>query len=65
MMSRFVMAPDEARRHEMILFYLENASSTGRRIASFYGEQDRPTPHWDEFSIGLAARSRASFSILE
>lgn len=65
MMSRFVLVVDEARRHELILFYLENASATGYRIASFYDGQDTPTPHWQEISEGLEARSRASFKILE
>ncbi len=64
MMSRFLMVPDEARRHEMILFYLENASSTGRAISSFYDEQDKPTSHWRAISEGLTARSRSSFEIL-
>lgn len=65
MMSRFVMVADEARRHELILFYLENASATGYRIASFYDAQGTPSSHWRAISEGLEARSRASFKILE
>lgn len=65
MMSRFVMVPDEERRHEMILYYLENASETGHRIETFYDAQDDPTAHWIEISMGLEGRSRNSFRILD
>jgi hypothetical protein len=65
MMSRFVMVPDAERRHEMILFYLENASGTGHPIASFYDASDNPAPHWREISAGLTDRSRESFSIID
>jgi|GEM_PF-947411 len=64
MMSRFLMVPDEERRNELILFYLENASTTGRSIASFYDNQDNRTAHWREISKELTARSRESFSIV-
>lgn len=65
MMSRFLMVPDEERRHELILFYLENARTTGHKIASFYDASDTPTPHWKQISEGLTERSRASFVIIE
>lgn len=64
MMSRFLMVPDEAKRNEMILFYLENASSTGYTIASFYDEKDEPTAHWKSLSVGLTERSRRAFEVL-
>ncbi len=65
MMSRFLMVPDDARRHEMILFYLENASTTGYSISTFYDMNDNPTRHWKEISQELTARSRESFRILD
>lgn len=65
MMSRFLMVPDKAKRNELILFYLENASPTGHTITSFYDEKDEPTPHWRELSVGLTERSRKAFEILE
>lgn len=65
MMSRFVMLADDDRRHELILFYLENASATGHRITTFYDAQGAPSAHWRTVSEGLEARSRASFTILE
>ena len=63
MMSRFVMVPDDARRHEMILFYLENASNTGLSIDQFYDATDEPTPEWVAISEDLTASSRQAFSI--
>lgn len=63
MMSRFVMVPDSERRHEMILFYLENASTSGYSIDTFYDADDNPTDHWEEISEGLTARSRDTFII--
>lgn len=63
MMSRFVMVPDSARRHEMILFYLENASHTGYTIDTFYDADDNPTEHWVSISEGLTDRSRDAFTI--
>ncbi|MBT8399194.1 MAG: hypothetical protein KJO98_01860, partial [Rhodothermia bacterium] len=65
MMSRFLMIPDEDRRHEMILFYLENASTTGYEISTFYDAQDTPTAHWEAISRELTTRSRESFGILD
>ncbi len=62
--TRFLMIPDEDRRHEMILFYLENASTTGHKISIFYDAQDNPAPHWNAISRDLTARWRESFHIL-
>ena len=65
-MSRFLTVPDAARRNELILFYLENASTTGYPISTFYDERAETTaPHWDLISVGLTVRSRQSFTIIE
>lgn len=63
MMSRFVTVPDEARRHELILFYVENVSASGHRLAEFI-EGDRETDIWKEISGRLKRRSLSSFDIL-
>jgi hypothetical protein len=64
MMSRFVTVPDEERKHELILFYIENSSTTGHSLKEFYkGEEE--TPIWNEISKGLTKRSLENFSILE
>ncbi|NNE35117.1 MAG: hypothetical protein HKN13_07780 [Rhodothermales bacterium] len=49
----------------MILFYLENASTTGYEISTFYDAQDTPTAHWEAISRELTTRSRESFGILD
>jgi hypothetical protein len=64
MMSRFVTVPDDERKHELILFYVENVSETGHRLQEFYeGESD--TQIWQEISRGLTRRSFENFSILK
>ena len=62
-MSRFLMVPDDDRRHELILFYLENAGDLGIRIDELYTEAG-PTKRWRELSVGLTERSRESFEIV-
>ncbi|NND70279.1 MAG: hypothetical protein HKN43_01740 [Rhodothermales bacterium] len=62
-MSRFLTVPDKERRHEMILFYLEPASTTGYTIDSFYDENDNMTSHWLTLSKSLTRRSRTAFDI--
>jgi len=64
MMSRFLTVPDAERKHELILFYMENASSTGKTISDFYSG-DNDTAVWREISIGLTARSRKAFKVSE
>lgn len=62
MMSRFLTVPDAERRNELILFYLENVSKTGKKIADFYAG-DNETDVWREISVGLTARSRKAFAV--
>jgi hypothetical protein len=62
MMSRFVTVPDAERRNEMILYYLENVSTSGRRLSEFY-IGDEETQVWREISKGLTGRSLKAFRI--
>jgi hypothetical protein len=62
MMSRFVTVPDAERRHELILFYIENVGPTGRRVSDFYRGDDE-TEIWREISAGLTERSLKAFEI--
>ncbi len=62
MMSRFVTVPDAARKHELILFYVENVSGSGHRLQEFYAG-DTETPVWQEISRGLTGRSLENFSV--
>jgi len=62
MMSRFLTVPDEAKKHELILFYLENVSSTKTRLAEFY-QNDESTEIWKQISRELTNRSLKAFKI--
>ena len=62
MMSRFVNVPDEAKKHELILFYIENVSPTKHRLAEFY-QSDGETEIWRQISRDLTARSLKAFTI--
>ncbi len=67
MMSRFVTVPDAARRHELILFYMEMAPASGHTLAEFYegkGEEAVETPLWRQIGAGLTARSLQNFTVL-
>ena len=62
MMSRFVTVPDEAKKHELILFYLENVSKTKHKLAEFYKGDDE-TDVWRQISNALTNRSLKAFKI--
>ncbi len=62
MMSRFLTVPDAERKNELILFYLENVSTTGKTISDFYSG-DEETAVWRGISVGLTARSRKAFQV--
>ena len=64
MMSRYVAVPDSARRHELILFYVENVSHSGRRLAEFYADEEE-TAVWKKISKDLAARAKKNFEIMK
>jgi hypothetical protein len=65
MMSRFVTVPDVERKHEFILFYIENISPTGHQMNEFYQGEEEETPIWREISKELTERSLENFSILK
>jgi hypothetical protein len=62
MMSRFVTVPDAERKHELILFYMENVSKTGHRLSEFYNGEEE-TEIWKTISKGLKERSLQSFKV--
>jgi hypothetical protein len=62
MMSRFLTVPEEDKKHELILYYLENVSKTKQNIADFY-KDDKENEVWKEISRGLKERSLKSFEI--
>ena len=62
MMSRFLTVPDEAKKNELILFYIENASETKHKLSEFY-KDDEATEIWKNISKGLTERSLKAFKI--
>lgn len=62
MMSRFLTVPEEDKKHELILYYLENVSQTNHSIADFY-KDNNTTPVWDKISRELTKRSLKSFQV--
>lgn len=62
MMSRFVTVPDQERKHELILFYIENVSESGRQLEDFYMD-DQETELWKEISWSLTRRSFENFEV--
>ncbi|MDH3493361.1 MAG: hypothetical protein OEM82_07420, partial [Acidobacteriota bacterium] len=62
MMSRFITVPRENRKHELILYYLENVSSSKHRLSEFY-EDDQATEIWKAVGKGLKERSLSAFEI--
>jgi hypothetical protein len=61
--SRFLTLGDESRKHELILFYLEPAATTGHTIAEFY-EGETKTKLFERISAELKQRSMQAFEIL-
>ncbi len=64
MMSRFVTVAGEDRKHELILFYVENVSESGHKLIEFY-EDDNKTQVWQNISKYLTERSLQNFEIIE
>ncbi len=62
MMSRFITVPEENKKHELILFYLENVSTSKYKLSEFYKE-DSATYVWKEIGLSLKARSLNAFEI--
>ncbi len=64
MMSRYVMVPDEVRKHEMILFYVEMLEPAGYALKDFY-QDDQETALWQNVAAGLKQRAEAAFTLTE
>lgn len=65
MMSRFVTVAGEAKKHELILFYIENVSTSGYELSAFYDDSGNDTENWIRISRGLTARSLEHFAVLQ
>ena len=62
MMSRFLTVPDKAKKHELILYYLENVSSSNHKLAEFY-KDDKPAQVWKNIAKDIKLRSLKAFKI--
>jgi len=60
--SRFVTVTDEKRKHELILFYVENLSETGFRILELY-EDNHYSKLGEKVCKQIKGRSLNSFNI--
>ncbi len=63
MSIRYLTVPDSARRHELIIFYIEPLGATGARLDQLY-VGDGETPLWKSLAAELATRARAAFEVL-
>jgi hypothetical protein len=61
MMNRYVRAVDEAKRHEIILFYLEPASSFPKEASEF--KPGPPVENLPQFLIDFVGRANTTFSV--
>lgn len=61
LMSRFLTIGDETRRHELILFYFENARDHGLSVAELDADESRI----GTVAKGLEERSLAAFRVLD
>ncbi len=64
MTTRFARILGPGRRHEVLIFYHENISSTGRRLAEI-ARDDLVRPEYQEIAEALTRRALNSFSITE
>jgi len=67
MMARLLTVPDDAKRNELILFYVEMASNTGLGVSDCYYQDDSGEWHesaaWKDLSLELADRLEAALEI--
>lgn len=62
MLSRFLTVPDAEKKHELILFYIENVSESKHKLSEFY-KDDEATEIWKNISKDLTQRSLKAFEI--
>lgn len=59
---RFLTVPDSARRHELIIFYIEPLAPSGARLADLYAG-DEATPQWQALASSLRSRAESAFEV--
>ncbi len=64
MMWRSLTVPDQARKKEVILFYVEDLESIGLTLADLY-KNDSETQEWINIQEKLAVRANSSFQLAE
>jgi hypothetical protein len=62
MMSRFARVVDEAKKHELILFYFENLSDSGQKLATLTAN-DQDNPEAKAIARPLLQRSLRAFQV--
>ena len=61
-MYRWLTVPDKAKRHELILFYVEPEPDPTKTIDDFYAG-DKETDYWKGFYPGLEQRARKAWTL--
>ncbi len=64
MMSRFARIVDASRRHEIILFYIENMSATGHPLEEI-SEDGSIRREYQSIADELVARSLRHFEVVQ
>jgi hypothetical protein len=64
MMSRFVRVVDEEKRHEIIIYYIENLKDSGFPFTEYNGD-GQPSARQTAVEKALTERSLKSFTLLE
>lgn len=59
---RFLTVPDAARKHELILFYMEPLAPSGVQLSDLYAG-DEETPLWRTLAGQLKARAERAFEV--
>ena len=63
MTIRYVTVPDRARRHELILFYLEPLKRASLRLADLNDPAGNATTAWNAAATALRARADSAFAL--
>lgn len=61
---RYLTVPDSARRHELIVFYMEPLDTSRVRLDKLYTTSGDATLLWRSLARDLAERARAAFTIV-
>ncbi len=62
MKSRFITLAGDDKKHELILYYMENVSTIGTALRDIF-DNDEPSEIWKQISTKLKVRSQKRFVV--